>query len=472
MFDGVVLDKPKEQCGIFGIFCNNKKVDVARLTYYSLYSLQHRGQESTGIAVSTESSIISHKQMGLVPEVFNDGILDKLKGIAAIGHVRYSTTGSSVLANAQPLVVKYKSGTMAIGHNGNLVNALKIREELEDKGTVFQTTIDSEVIANLIARTGLQNIEEGVSSALKKLEGSFALVILTENKLMGIRDPYGLRPLSLGRLDGNYMLASETCVFETLGAEFIRDVEPGEIVVVDEKGVRSIKFDETKGNALCIFEFVYFARPDSIIHGSSVHMSRLEAGKQLAREHPVDADLVIGVPNSGTVAAMGYAEESGIPFGIGLIKNRYIGRTFIQPDQHSRELGVKLKLNPVKALIKNKRVVMVDDSIVRGTTSRQIVQMLRDAGAKEVHMRVSSPPIGYSCYFGIDTSTRKELIGASHTVEEICKKIQADSLGYISLEGLIRSTGLPREEFCVGCFEGSYPMKVPGEGNKFLFEKE
>ncbi|RKL63958.1 amidophosphoribosyltransferase [Thermoanaerobacteraceae bacterium SP2] len=464
-------DKLKEACGVFGIYSSHEDSALSRTVYYGLYALQHRGQESAGIAATSGKGIDYHKGLGLVSEVFDDGILDKLKGHIAIGHVRYSTTGSNTLINAQPLVVKYKNGSLAVAHNGNLVNALEIRKELEEDGAIFQTTVDSEVIAFLIAREPSGDIVKAARSCMKKIKGSYALIIMTEDSLIGIRDPKGIRPLCLGKYNGSHVLASETCALDTVGAEFIRDIEPGEIVIINKDGVRSIMTKNEPGSSLCIFEFVYFARPDSTIDGINIHMSRWEAGRQLALEHPADADLVIGVPDSGTVSAMGYAETSGIPFGIGLIKNRYIGRTFIQPSQESRVLGVKLKLNAMKEVIKGKRLVMVDDSIVRGTTSGQIVKMLKDAGAKEVHVRISSPPIKYSCYFGIDTSTQKELIGARQQVEEIRKFIGADSLGYLSLEGLLKSTGLPAGKFCNGCFCGTYPMEVPQEGKKYLFEK-
>lgn len=464
-------DKLKEACGVFGIYSSHEDAALSRTVYYGLYALQHRGQESAGIAATSGKGIDYHKGLGLVSEVFDDGILDKLKGHIAIGHVRYSTTGSNTLINAQPLVVKYKNGSLAVAHNGNLVNALEIRKELEEDGAIFQTTVDSEVIAFLIAREPSGDIVKAARSCMKKIKGSYALIIMTEDSLIGIRDSKGIRPLCLGKYNGSHVLASETCALDTVGAEFIRDIEPGEIVIINKDGVRSVMTKNEPGSSLCIFEFVYFARPDSTIDGMNIHMSRWEAGRQLALEHPADADLVIGVPDSGTVSAMGYAETSGIPFGIGLIKNRYIGRTFIQPSQESRVLGVKLKLNAMKEVIKGKRLVMVDDSIVRGTTSGQIVKMLKDAGAKEVHVRISSPPIKYSCYFGIDTSTQKELIGARQQVEEIRKFIGADSLGYLSLEGLLKSTGLPAAKFCTGCFCGTYPMEVPQEGKKYLFEK-
>ncbi len=467
----IMDDKLKEACGILGIYSDRIDPHLSRTVYYGLYALQHRGQESAGIAVTSGEGINYHKGLGLVSEVFNDNILDNLKGHIAVGHVRYSTTGSNTLINSQPLVVKYKKGALAVAHNGNLVNAKEIRRELEEDGAVFQTTVDSEVIAFLIAREPSGDIVNAARACMEKIRGSYALVIMTEDSLIGIRDPRGIRPLCLGKYNGCYVLSSETCALDTIGAEFIRDLEPGEIVVINEKGMRSIKTSNNPTYSLCIFEFVYFARPDSTIDGSNIHLARWEAGKQLALEHPADADLVIGVPDSGTVSAMGYAEASGIPFGIGLIKNRYIGRTFIQPSQASRVIGVKLKLNAVKEVIRGKRLVMVDDSIVRGTTSGQIVKMLKDAGAREVHVRISSPPVRYSCYFGIDTSSQKELIGARQQVEEIRKFIGADSLGYLSLEGLIKSTGLPAERFCTGCFCGVYPVEVPREGKKYLFEK-
>jgi amidophosphoribosyltransferase len=463
-------DKLREECGVFGIYSKDNH-DVSRLTYYALYALQHRGQESAGIAVNTagEGYIKHHKAMGLVPEVFNEKVLNDLKGKSAIGHVRYSTTGASLIENAQPMVVKYKNGQMALAHNGNLVNAAEIRDRLEEEGTIFQSTIDSEVIANLISRSrpSNNNIEEAIVQMMKTIKGSYALVILTPKKLIGIRDPFGIRPLCIGKVDGSYVVASETCALDAVGAEYLRDVEPGEIVVINEDGLRSIKTDIEKESRLCVFEFIYFARPDSFIDGASVHEARFEAGKRLAVEHPVEADLVIGVPDSGITAAMGYSAQSGIPYGQGLIKNRYIGRTFIQPDQGQRERSIKIKLNAMRSTINGKRVIMVDDSIVRGTTSRRIVQLLRDAGAVEVHLRISSPPVKYPCYFGIDTPSRKQLPAASKSVEEICDMIGADSLGYLSVEGLLKTPVGCRTNFCTACFDGLYPMEVPNEGDKY-----
>lgn len=464
-------DKLKEACGVFGIYRDKEDAALGRSIFYGLYALQHRGQESAGIAVTSGSGIKYHKEMGLVSEVFNDEILESLSGNIGIGHVRYSTTEANTLINAQPIVVRYKNGSLAVAHNGNLINAPELRKELEEHGAAFQTEIDSEVVAFLIAREQTEDITKAVENCMCQLKGSFALIIMTEDTLIGMRDPHGIRPLCLGKQKGSYVLASESCALDTIDARFIRDVEPGEIVVINKDGIRSIKKCQDGPSSSCIFEFVYFARPDSVIDGRNVHMARWQAGRLLAEEHPVDADLVIGVPDSGTVSALGYAETAEIPFGIGLIKNRYVGRTFIKATQTSRAIGVKLKLNAVREVVKGKRLVMVDDSIVRGTTSGLIVNLLKEAGAKEVHVRVSSPPIVYSCYFGIDTSTRKELIGAKRNIEEIRKHIGADSLGYLSLDGLIKATRLPAEKFCSGCFTGVYPIEVPRQGKRYVFEK-
>ncbi|HEX9062997.1 MAG TPA: amidophosphoribosyltransferase [Clostridia bacterium] len=469
MFDDIRLDKFNEECGVFGVFSNDD-FDVARLAYYGLYALQHRGQESAGIAVNDNGTILHHKDLGLVPEIFNKVVLDHLKGKMAIGHVRYSTTGACVRENAHPIVIKYKKGQLALAHNGNLVNAAEIREKMEEAGTVFQTTSDTEVMVNLISRYRLtsENIEEAIIKMMKDIKGAYAMVALTPKKVIGVRDPHGIRPLCLGLLDNSYVLASETCALDAIGAEYVRDVNPGEIVVISENGLQSIQTDlAAPDKKLCVFEFVYFARTDSVMDGASVLEARTEAGKILAREHPVEADLVIGVPDSGLTAAIGYSTESGIPYGQGLIKNRYVGRTFIQPDQTQRENGVKIKLNAIKKSVEGKRIVMVDDSIVRGTTTKRIVQMLKNAGAKEVHMRVSSPPTKYPCFFGIDTASRKQLVAASHTVEEIRTIIGADSLGYLSLEGLLRTPIGARCGFCTACFNGDYPIEVPVDGNKY-----
>lgn len=471
MYKTLDLDKLKEECGVIGIYgpgLNN----ISQLAYFGLHALQHRGQESAGIAANKGGEIHYYKEMGLVQEVFSDEIIERLQGDIAIGHVRYSTTGESYVTNAQPLVVHHKGGAIALAHNGNLVNANTIREELEDEGVIFQTSIDSEVIANMIARGHKQGIETAIKNTMKQIRGSYALVITCGKKLIGVRDPHGLRPLCIGKIDGGYVLSSENCAFNVIGAEFIRDVEPGEMVIIEDNQIKSIKYESNAKKALCSFEFVYFARPDSVLDGQSVYVSRRNAGKILAKEHPVDADLVIAVPDSGTVAAIGYAQESKIPFGEGLIKNRYVGRTFIQPDQRMRERSVRLKLNVLKDNVAGKRIVMVDDSIVRGTTSGKIVEMLKAAGAKEVHVRVCSPPVKYSCYFGIDTPSRKNLVGAVHSVEEIREMIGADSLGYLSIEGLIKSTSMETCSLCSACFSGDYPMEVPKQGSKFLFEKK
>lgn len=451
-------DELHEECGVIGVY--DEDLNAAQYSYYGLYALQHRGQESAGIAVNQNGQIKYHKGMGLVPEVFNDNILASLKGKITIGHVRYSTTGDSLVANAQPLVVNYRQGHIGLAHNGNLVNSDTLREILEDNGVVFQSSIDTEVIVNMIARYSKNGIEQAIKQVMELLKGAYALVITTENKLIGARDPFGLRPLCLGKTDHGYVLSSESCALDTIGAEFVRDIEPGEIIVIDEDGVKSIKSDKWCRKNLCLFELIYFARPDSRMDGTSVYNSRYEAGKILAKESKVKADVVIAVPDSGIPAAIGFAEESGIPYGVGLIKNRYIGRTFIQPNQELREQGVKIKLNALKEAVDGKRVIMVDDSIVRGTTSKRIVEILKKAGAKEVHVRVSSPPVVYPCHFGIDTPYREYLIAANQSIKHIAEMIGADSLHYISLDGLIASTG-KKKGFCTACFDGDYPMEVP-----------
>lgn len=457
-------DKFKEECGVFGIYSNDG-LDVSNITYYGLYALQHRGQESAGIAVSDGKELKCHKEMGLVSDAFKEENLKELKGKAAIGHVRYSTAGASIVANAQPLLGKYKLGSMAIAHNGNLVNADVVKELLEDCGIIFQTTCDSEVLLNLISRGAKKGIEQAVTDAIQTVKGSYAIVILTQDKLIGVRDPNGIRPLCIGKLDNSYILCSESCALDTVGAEFVRDVRPGEIVIIDEKGMRSTNFGERTKSQTCSFEYIYFARPDSTIDGINVYNARVAAGENLYKECPAEADIVIGVPDSGLHAAIGYAKASKIPYGIGLIKNKYVGRTFIAPSQELREKAVTLKLNPLKVNIEGKRVVLIDDSIVRGTTSRKLVDLLRRAGAKEVHFRVSSPVVKYPCYFGIDISHRRELIGSKMNIEQIREEIGADSMGYLSIEGLLDSLGADRE-FCLGCFNGIYPISAPiGEDN-------
>lgn len=453
-------DKLKEACGVFGIF-DKDKLRIEELTYYGLYSLQHRGQESAGMAISDGKNIKCHKSMGLVADAIDSKSLSQLKdGQIAIGHVWYSTDGIANIQNTLPLVMKYKKGSVAIAHNGNLVNDDKLRNELEEQGAIFQTSTDSEIIANMIARQKEEDFENALLNTLKSIRGSYALAIMTEDKLIGVRDPHGMRPLALGKLNNSYIIASESCAFDVIGADFIRDVKPGEVIIIDQDGLKSIQLPTPLKTSLCIFEFVYFARTDSNIDGISVYMARKEAGRILAIEEPVEADLVIGVPDSGTTAAIGYAEASGIPFGEGLIKNRYVGRTFINPNSSMREQNVRIKLNALTRTVRGKRIVMVDDSIVRGTTSKNIVEMLRLAGAKEVHMRISSPPVKYSCHFGIDTPSTKHLIGASYTVEEIRQIIGADSLGYLSTEGLLKTVEGSGCGFCLGCFDSHYPMEV------------
>ncbi len=461
-------DKFKDECGVFGVF-SKENLDVSSITYYGLYALQHRGQESAGIVVSDGKELNGHKNMGLVSDIFNQKVLEELKGISAIGHVRYSTTGASHVNNAQPIIGKYKLGSIAIAHNGNLVNADIIRELLEDCGCVFQTSIDTEVILNLIARGGKKGIEKAAVDAIQAIKGSYAIVILTQDKLIGVRDPNGIRPLCIGKVNDSYILSSESCALDSVGADFVRDVEPGEIVIIDEEGIRSVNFAERTKCETCAFEYIYFARPDSTIDGINVYESRVRTGKKLFEESPAEADIVIGVPDSGVAAAVGYAAASGIPYGIGFIKNKYVGRTFITPSQEMRERAVSVKLNPLKVNVKGKRVVIVDDSIVRGTTSRRLVETLRKAGAKEVHFRVSSPIVKYPCYFGIDTPYRSELIGANSTVEEIRQEIGAESLGYISMEGLIQSLE-ENKGFCLGCFSGVYPVSAPMEAAKERLE--
>lgn len=470
---GLYEDKVYDECGVFGIYSNDN-LDVAKLSYYGLYALQHRGEESTGIAVSDNGTIVHHKDMGMVSQVFNDVVLNHLQGKIAIGHVRYSTTGASVRENAQPMVINYKDGKIALAHNGNLVNAAQIRTRLEEEGGIFQSSIDSEVVLNLISRYRIStgSIEPAIQKMMEDVEGSYALVILTPNKLIGIRDPYGLRPLCIGRIENSYILASESCAIDAVGGEFIRDVEPGEIVIIGKDGITSIHTPVPDKSSLCIFEFVYLARPDSMIDGASVHRARIEAGKQLAIEHPVDADLVIGAPDGGVNAALGFSIQSGIPYGQGLLKNRYIGRTFIKPEQNQREAGVRIKFNAIRSAIEGKRIVLVDDSLVRGTTTGRIVQMLKDSGAKEVHMRISSPPYKHPCYFGIDTPSRKQLVASDHSIEQIKNIIGADSLGYLSLEGLLKAPIGTECGFCTGCFTGKYPMDVPEEGDKFSLKKQ
>ena len=447
-----MTDRLREECGIFGIWGAE---NAARLTYAGLYSLQHRGQESAGIVTTDGVDFQHHRGLGLVSDVFAGNALNSLKGHIAIGHNRYSTTGSTLLRNAQPLVVDFREGLLALGHNGNLVNAVALRHELEAQGSIFQTTSDTEVILHLIARSKSSEIERMIPEALGRCQGAYSLVILAGEKLIGVRDPRGFRPLWLGRRGDAHLLASETCGLDIVGADPIREIEPGEMVVIDGSGVKSFRALNRKPGRACVFELIYFSRPDSIVFGEGVDQIRRKLGRRLAEEHPAKADIVIAVPDSSNSAALGFAEASGIPYELGLIRNHYVGRTFIAPKQITRDFGVNLKFNPVRRILEGKRVVVVDDSIVRGTTSRSLVAMLRGAGATEVHFRVSSPPIGWSCYYGIDTPNRKELIASAHTVEEIRKYLHADTLGYLSMDGL-RSCVTHPDEHCYACFDGNY----------------
>ena len=458
----------RESCGIFGVYAPGD--EVARLAFFGIYALQHRGQESSGIATADGSRIRLHAAMGLVAQVFNEATLDQLRGGIAIGHNRYSTTGSSRSFNTQPIMVSSPSGDVALAHNGNIVNAEYLRRELEEKGCTFSTSSDSEVIAYLIVSSPGKDLIQKIKHAMGRLQGAYSLVILTRDKLLGVRDPMGVRPLCLGSLDGGWVLASESCALDHLGAQFLREVDPGEVVLIDEAGVNSFKVRKARRRALCIFEFIYFARPDSVISGRRLYPARQAMGMQLTREHPVDADLVIGVPDSATAAGIGYSFASGIPFSEGLLKNRYVGRTFIEPEQRLRDLGVKLKFNPMPEVLSGKRVVVVDDSIVRGTTTPQVINLLRRAGASEIHMCICAPPIRYPCFFGVDMASRRELIAAHKAVPEIAEFIGADSLGYLSIDGLIQAVGLPKESFCLACFTGDYPVPVQLEMDKLALE--
>lgn len=449
-------------CGIFGIYGHE---EAANITYLGLYALQHRGQESTGIVSSDGRYLHAHLEMGHVADCFSEDVLAKLKGTSAIGHVRYSTAGKSLIKNAQPFVVSFANGSIAIAHNGNLTNDRILRDDLEKRGSIFQSDMDTESIVHLIAASKKKSLMDKIVDALKKVEGAYSLLFLTESRMIAVRDPYGFRPLSIGKLKGSYVVASESCAFDLVGIEKVREVEPGEFILIDKNGLKSFKPFEEAPYSPCIFEYIYFARPDSTIFGENVHTIRKELGRQLAREKPVKADVVIPVPDSGISAAMGYAEELGIPYEMGLVRNHYVGRTFIEPQQAIRHFGVKIKLNPIRDVLHGKKVVVVDDSIVRGTTSRKIVQMIRKTGAKEVHMRISAPPIKYPCFYGIDTPNRRELIAATHKIKEVNTYITSDSLGYISVKGLLKAVGR-EDSYCKACFDGNYPVSFP------LYEKK
>ncbi len=463
-------DKPREACGIFGIYDHP---EAAALTYFGLYALQHRGQESAGIAVAKDMQIVEHKGMGLVSDVFDMDHLAQLDGGSAVGHVRYSTTGSSILTNAQPFLVRHRKKSYAVAHNGNITNAHALKNELEQAGSIFQSTMDSEIFLHLFVKNLKSGFEHALVETVSRLEGAFSFIMLTsKGEIIGVKDPHGFRPLCLGKINGNYVLASETCAFDLVEAEFIREINPGEIVIISADGIKSIQTPAAPNRAFCIFEFIYFARPDSTIYGQNVYQTRKAHGRCLALEAPVDADLVMPFPDSGTYAALGYHEESGIPFEMGMIRNHYVGRTFIQPTQSMRDFGVRIKLNPVKELLKGKDLIIIEDSIIRGTTIKTRVKSLRKLGVKRVHMRVAGPPHRFPCHYGIDFSTRGELIAARKSVEELKDHLGLDSLHYLSIEGLLQSTGIenPEDNFCKACFDGCYPVSFDASVSKHCLE--
>ncbi|MBP7088587.1 MAG: amidophosphoribosyltransferase [Candidatus Omnitrophica bacterium] len=456
-------------CGIFGMIGSK---DAAKLTYLGLYALQHRGEESAGIVASDKGRVHKHSGMGLVSDVFNERIIKSLRGNIAVGHTRYSTTGSSTVKNIQPFLINHRGSNIAIAHNGNLINTAELRSEIEEKGSIFQTTMDSEIIAHLLVRSVGGSFEEQTVKALSRLAGAFSLVILFDGMLIGARDIHGFRPLCIGKLDNAYVLASETCALDLICAKYVRDVLPGEIVFIRNDRIESLYLPEKDKHSLCIFEYIYFARPDSDIFGNNVYLTRKRLGQQLAKEYPVDCDIVMPIPDSGNYAAMGFAEESGIPLEVGMIRNHYIGRTFIQPSQHTRDFRVRVKLNPIRSILKDKKVALIEDSIVRGTTSRSRVKTLREAGVKEIHMLVSCPPIISPCFYGIDFPSKKELIASRRSVEQIRDFIGLDSLKYLSLNGMLRAMLLPQEEFCTACFSGKYPTRLPKKFSKNMWEQK
>ena len=462
-------DHARDACGVVGVYAPGE--DVARIAFFGLYALQHRGQESAGIATGDGERIRLQTAMGLVAQIFQEDDLERLPGHVAIGHTRYSTTGSSHLRNAQPMLIRGPNVELALAHNGNVVNALELRQELAEWGCTFSSTTDSEVIANLLAYAPATTWEERIAYLVRRLKGAYCLTVMTKDAVLGIRDPIGVRPLCIGKLNGGWVIASETCALDHIGAEYVREVEPGEAVLADGEGLRTIyRREPEQRRASCIFEHIYIARPDSILDGKLVYTSRMAMGAELAKEHPVEADMVIGVPDSGPPAAVGYSQESGIPYGDGLVKNRYVGRTFIEPDQRLRDLGVRTKLNPLPELIRGKRLVVVDDSIVRGTTTPPVVSLLRKGGAKEVHLRICAPPIMFPCHLGVDFPTRKELVAANRTVEEVRQFVGADSLGFLSHEGLVRAVGVSRDSVCMACFTGDHPIPVQLEMDKLALE--
>ena len=460
-----MFDKFKDECGVFGIFGHP---EAANMTYLGLYALQHRGQESAGIAASDLSQVRISREMGYVADIFDGETLSRLGGPISIGHVRYSTAGESKLLNAQPILIDCAHGQIALCHNGNIVNARELRDDLVQQGSIFQSNSDTEVILHLYARSKARSIEDAIVESVAQVQGAFSLAMLTKDRLIAVRDPHGFRPLALGRLDQAWVVASETCAMDLIGATYERDVEPGEIVIISQDGLKSIKPFPPAPLAHCIFEHVYFARPDSYVFGRSVNEVRTELGRVLAKEQPVDADVVVPVPDSGVCAAMGFHEASGVPLRMGLIRNHYVGRTFIQPQQSIRHFGVKVKLNPVRSILAGKRVILVDDSIVRGTTSRKIVGMVRAAGAKEVHVRISCPPTISPCFYGVDTPRKSELIGATHTIEEIREFLEADSVAYLSLEGMLGAVKTERSKYCTSCYTGIYPVAFPQDEATYL----
>lgn len=462
-------DYPKHYCGVFGIY---NHPNAAQLTYYGLYALQHRGQESAGVVSYDGAKFQAHLGMGLVPQIFTAEALEKLKGKMAVGHTRYSTTGSSSLRNAQPLTIDCQRGQIAIAHNGNLTNASQLRDELESQGSIFQTTVDSEIILHLLAQPTRTPHENPLVNSIRRIEGAYSLVIMTEQELIGIRDPQGFRPLSIGKVGDAWVLASETCAFDLIQAEFVRDVQPGEIVIINKDGLRSIQaFPEEKRRAFCIFEYVYFARPDSNIANRSVYKVRVEMGRQLARENPIEADIVVPVPDSGNCAALGYSLQSGIPYEMAFVRNHYVGRSFLQPSQLIRDFNVRVKLNLIGELVRGKRVIIVDDSIVRGTTSQARVNSLKEAGAKEVHVLVSCPPHMHPCVYGIDFPDRSKLMAANHSLDQIRRYLNADSLAYLSQQGMINATGRPKTDFCMACYDGDYPVAYDPKVDKEIMER-
>ena len=451
-----VNDRPKDECGVCGIFGHP---DAARLSYFGLYALQHRGQESTGIVASDGDRVLEHKAMGLVPEVYTEEILNNLKGHIAVGHVRYSTTGASQLLNAQPFTVNHKGGTIAVAHNGNLVNTRLLRDELEERGSIFQTTMDTEVVVHLLVRNSPKGLETAITQTFSQLKGAYSILLMTQNQLVAVRDPGGFRPLCLGQFNnGAYIVASETCALDLVEAQYVRDIEPGEVLIIDQNGLKSLFPWPKQKHSFCIFEHVYFARPDSNIFGVNVYESRKQMGKILARECRVDADLVMPFPDSGNYAAIGFSQESGIPLEMGVIRNHYVGRTFIQPTQSMRDFSVRVKLNPVRSFLEGKRVVVIEDSVIRGTTGRSRIRSLRAVGVKEVHMLVSCPPTRHPCYYGIDFPSSTELIAAKKSIEEIREYLDLDTLYYLSLDGMVKATGVNSDSFCKACFDGKYPV--------------